>query len=70
LLPQSNTYAKKAMNILPNYIDCEDITPWTNLSKRSFKDFKKGVNRGYYFENLGGRGAKSGYIIFSLVRSA
>jgi len=74
LLPHSDqygrfvTYAKNAMEILPNYLECEDLTPGNNLSERSFKDLKKGADSWYYFGSL--EGAKSGCILLSLIRSA
>lgn len=74
LLPYSDlyrrftNYAKNAMEILPNYLECEDLTPGNNLSERSFKDLKKGADSWYYFGSL--EGAKSGCILFSLIRSA
>ena len=74
LLPQSPmydrfvNYAKNAMEILPNYLKCEDLTPGNNLSERSFKDLKKAADSWYYFGSL--KGAQSGCILLSLFRSA
>jgi len=74
LLPQSPmydrfvNYAKNAMRILPNYLDCEDLTPGNNLSERSIKDLKRGADSWYYFGSIDG--AKSGCILLSLFRSA
>lgn len=74
LLPQSPmydrfvNYATSAMEILPNYLECIDLTPGNNLSERSFKDLKKAADSWYYFGSL--KGAQSGCILLSLFRSA